>query len=395
MTPEEQWLLQKERVLAWLRLGFSVAALLVIQLNPERIATFPLLSQVSLLLFFIYSLITVAVTRTDKANSKIIGFLTTFLDLVWVSLIVFSTGGSRTPFFVFYLFPVITAGSRYGIRGGLTVAVVGVILYGLIRFSPGTTRPLGIDTFIIRSIYMLVLAYIFGFISEFEKKQNQKLLALYKTASEVATREERRRIARELHDRMLQLLASLTLRMETCRRHLLSSPGELTHELQLMEETTRASMKEIRRFLSGKAAEPWIAGTLIDKLREEMTFLRDGLGVRAVMESEPEEIALPPEVEEETYYVLREGLTNIARHSQASLVQLYLRRVNGEIRGTLNDDGIGFAVSPSASKRNGYGLVAMEERIHRLGGRLSIESSPGNGTRISFSAPLNKPGAQP
>ncbi|MBI2358514.1 MAG: hypothetical protein HYV04_06345 [Deltaproteobacteria bacterium] len=274
------------------------------------------------------------------------------------------------------------------------MALIGVASYGFIRFSFVHANPLGIDTFIIRSIYMLVLAYIFGFISEFEKKQNEKLMALYKTASEAATREERRRIARELHDRLLQFLGSLTLRMETCRRYLINSPAELAGELQGMEETTRLSMNEIRRFLSGHKAEAWVAGTLAEKLREEMRFLRDGLGVRVVMESEPEELTLPPEVEEETFYVLREGLMNIARHSRASRACLSLHQVNGEIRGSLQDDGVGFD-SRSMPGRNGYGLITMEERIKKLGGTLNIDSSSGHGTRISFSAPLKSLGAQP
>lgn len=394
MTPEEQWLLQKERMLAWLRLGFSVAAIVVIQLNPARVARFPILSQIALFSFFAYSLAALYLIQKEKLGAGKIGPVTTCFDFLWVTLLVFSTGASRTPFFVFYLFPVITASSRWGVKGGLTASLVGVTLWGAVRFSPGWPNPLGIDTFIIRSIYLVVLAYIFGFISEFENKQNQKLMALYKTASEVATQEERRRIARELHDRLLQLLASLTLRLEACRRHLLDSPAELSRELQFMEETTRGSMDEIRRFLTGQAAVAWIPGTLIEKLREEMKFLRDGLGVRAVIESEPEELTLPPEIEEETYYLLREGLMNIARHAQASQAQLQLQQVGGRIHGTLADDGVGFEPK-SVTGRNGYGLITMEERIKKLGGTLTINSSPGHGTRISFSAPLKSPGAQP
>ncbi|MBI2997732.1 MAG: sensor histidine kinase [Deltaproteobacteria bacterium] len=372
MTPEEQWLWQKERVLAWVRFGFSLAALLVIQLNPQRLASFPLLSHISLFSFFIYSLLIVILIRRDRLDSQKIGLLTTCLDLLWISLIVLSTGGSRTPFFAFYLFPVITGGSRYGIKGGLIVALLGVASYGFIRFSIVHANPLGIDTFIIRSIYLLVLAYIFGFISEFERKQNQKLMALYKTANEVATHQERRRIARELHDRLLQVLASLTVRLETCRRHLIKSPEELSRELELMERASRSSMEEIRRFLAGKDGQDFTPGTLTEKLREEMHFLRDGLGLRAVLESDPENLTLPSRVEEEIYYVLREGLRNIARHSHASMAQILLTELKGEIHGSLKDDGVGFDVS-AARNGDGFGLVAMDERIQKLGGRLAIQ----------------------
>ena len=248
MTLEDQWLQQKEKTLAWLRVGFSVAAILVIQLNPERVARFPILSYTFLYSFLLYSLLILYLTRREKADSRKIGLVTTCLDLVWISAMVFSTGGSRTPFFVYYLFPVITASSRYGTKGGLLVALVGVALYGFVRYLRLSDRPLGIDIFIIRSIYLFVLAYIFGFLSEFEKKQNEKLMALYKTAGEAATQEERRRIARGLHDRLLQVLASLTLRLETCRRHLIETPKDLSRELALMEQATRGAMAEIRGF---------------------------------------------------------------------------------------------------------------------------------------------------
>ncbi|MBI2987430.1 MAG: sensor histidine kinase [Deltaproteobacteria bacterium] len=387
VTLEDQWLLQKEKTLAWVRLGFSLAALLVVQLNPLRVAKFPLLSHISLFSFFFYSLLVLYLIKKEKWDSRVIGLVTTFLDILWISLMVFSTGGSRAPFFVYYLFPVITASSRYGIKGGLLVALAGAVLYGFIRFSPFWENPLAIDTFIIRTIYLFMLAYIFGFLSEFEKKQNQKLMALYKTAGEAATQEERRRIARELHDRLLQVLASLTLRLETCRRHLMDTREELSRELELMEQATRNSMEEIRRFLTGKDSQDFTPGILIEKLKEEMRFLRDGLGLQVVLESEPEDLTLPSQVEEEIYYVLREGLSNIARHSQASSAELLLTEAGAEVRGSLKDDGVGFDLS-AARNGGGFGLISMEERINKLGGELSIETSPGKGTRISFRAPL-------
>ena len=380
-------------MLAWLRLGFSVAAIVVIQLNPARVARFPILSQIALFSFLVYSLAVLYLTKKEKLGTEKIGVVTTCFDFLWVTLLVFSTGASRTPFFVFYLFPVITASSRWGVKGGLAASLVGVTLWGAVRFSPGWPNPLGIDTFIIRSIYLVVLAYIFGFISEFENKQNQKLMALNKTVAEAATQEERRRIARELHDRLLQLLASLTLRLEASRRHLLSSPSELARELELMEETTRSSIVEIRGFLAGKDTQVLPPGTLLERLREEMKFLRDGLGLTAILETEPEELALPPETEREIYYVLREGLINVARHSHASRAELFLKEADGKIHGSLADDGVGFDPA-KVTDREGIGLITMEERIRRLGGHLSIESAPGKGTRIFLAAPLNIPAAE-
>ena len=102
MTPQDQWISQKERVLAWLRAGFAIVAVVVIQFNPEHVARFPLLSYLSTGSFLIYSLALLYLVLNEKTPSKKIGIITTCMDLVWVSLLVFSTGGAATPFFVYY-----------------------------------------------------------------------------------------------------------------------------------------------------------------------------------------------------------------------------------------------------------------------------------------------------
>jgi signal transduction histidine kinase len=85
--------------------------------------------------------------------------------------------------------------------------------------------------------------------------------------------------------------------------------------------------------------------------------------------------------------VLREGLMNIIRHSQASRADVALRQTENNIRGTLKDDGVGFDVNET---RNGHGLglTNMRQRIQKLKGELDIKSSPGKGTTISFVLPL-------
>jgi signal transduction histidine kinase len=388
MTPEEKWLLQKERVLAWLRAGFALVALLVTQLDVSPADDrFPLVSDLSTTFFLLYSLIILYLTRQQKPNTKKIGLATTSIDLACISLIVLSTGGSATPFFVYYLFPIITASSRYGIRGGLITAFVGVVLYAFIRFGFVWETRRGMDIFIVRSIYLFLLAYIFGFLSESEKKQNQKLLALSKTAGEVATHEERRRIARELHDGLLQSLATHLLRLETCRKHFLQSPKDLNRELQSIEDDTRDSMKLIRRFLANKETQSFPPGMLLEYLKGDLRFLRDGLGMQVVLQTEPEDLSIPEAIEHDLYFVLREGLMNITRHAQASRADLILSQMATEIRGSLSDDGIGFDPKDTGNG-HGLGLMSMKERMEKLRGELDIQSSPGKGARIFFAVPL-------
>jgi signal transduction histidine kinase len=392
ITPEEGWLLRRERAVAWLRVAFAAVAVFVIQLNPERVALFPELSFISLSSFFLYSLVVLYLAWHNKLTSSSLGIVTNSLDVVWIAVIVFSTGGSRTPFFFYYSFPVITASIRWGLKGSLPVALVGVTLYVVVRLSLAAEtmgKPVGTDILLVRSMYLIVLAGIFGYISEFERKQNQRLLTLSKTAGEVAALQERRRINFELHDGILQSLATLILRLEACGKRLPESQKEMADELRSLEELSRDSMKQIRQFLSGQQSNPLVAGTLIEKLREEARFLRDGMGLDVIIESDPEDLELPPKTEREVYYVLREALTNVTRHSHASKVEIQLKRKNGTLEGFLTDNGVGF--SPEHVRQaSGFGLSGMEQRIKEIGGELSVKSSPGQGTNLSFAVSLSE-----
>jgi signal transduction histidine kinase len=388
-TLEDDWLLHRERAVAWLRVGFAALAVIVIQLNPERVARFPLLSFFSLSSFLIYSLAVLYLAKKNKLTAPPIDVLTNSLDVVWIAVIVFSTGGTRTPFFFYYSFPVITASLRWGLKGSLPVAVVGVIVYGIVRLTltaESMDSPIGIDTLLVRSLYLLLLAGIFGYVSEFERRQNHQLHALSKTAGEVATLQERRRIMFELHDGILQSLATLILRLEGCRTRIPGSQKDFIDEMRSLEDLTRASMREIRQFLAGQTTKPLIAGTLVEKLREEARFLRDGMGLDVILESEPEDLDLSAETEREVYYVLREALTNVIRHSHASKVDIQLSQRNGQLAGSLIDNGVGFNV---VRQDPGLGLPAMAQRVKKIGGELFVSSSPGSGTKIAFSVPRN------
>ena len=390
-TPlEESWFLERERAVAWLRLAFAVLAIAVIQLNPERVARFPLMSALVLGSFLIYSGIALVLVVTRKSYLSSFGSVATGLDVVWIALIVFSTGGTRTPFFFYYSFPVITASLRWGLKGSLPVAFIGVAIYIAIRLSlaaESVDQPIGIDTIVVRSLYLIFLAGAFGYISEFEKRQNQKLLALSITAANVAVLQERRRIMFDIHDGILQSLATLILRLESTRARLPESENEAIQELQSAEELTRSTMKDIRAFLAGKTDHPIISGTLLERLQDELRFIQGGLGLEVILDCEPEKLNLPSEIERELYYVLREGLTNITRHSHASRVQFRLKQFENAIEVSLEDNGIGLDLRTAENGR-GLGLRSMKERIEKLGGELALKSSPSSGTKISFSVPL-------
>ena len=390
ITPEEGWLLQREKLLAWLRVAFAIVAVVVIQLNPSRTARFPTLSVVSLGSFLFYSLFILELTRRRTIISKKIGIFTACLDSMFIFLIVFSTGGTRTPFFFYFSFPVLTASLRWGTKGSVFVAFVGVSLYGLIRYSMAAeslATPMAIDTLLVRSMYLIALAYIFGFVSEFEQKQNQRLLALSETAVKAAAVQERRRITYELHDGILQSLATIILRLESCRSRLLESQKELSRDIEGVEDFTRNSMTEIRNFLAGKETQPLTPGTLIEKLRDELEFLQQSLGMEVILESEPEDPCMRDYIEREVYYALREALTNVTKHSHASRVEIHITQGPDLLEASLKDNGVGFD-QDNQKNRSRLGLSGMGDRIKKIGGRLSVKSSPGLGTTVMLAIPL-------
>ena len=118
---------------------------------------------------------------------------------------------------------------------------------------------------------------------------------------------------------------------------------------------------------------------------------RDGMRVKMVVarDHEPgtEEERLHEDLETAVYRVAQEALTNIGRHARAEAVTLELLEVGQELRLTIQDDGVGFE---PGSNSTGFGLKGMRERAELAGGRLEVESSPGNGTRLSATFPVRR-----
>jgi signal transduction histidine kinase len=386
---EHEWFRERELTAAWLRLAFAVIAIVVIQLNPSRVARYPALSAVVLISFLIYSTGAVWLVWKNKLLLTSLGTISTALDTIWIAFIVISTGGTRTPFFFYYSFPVITASLRWGLKGSLPVAGIGVAIYIGIRLSlaaEAMAEPIGIDTLVVRSLYLFMLAGIFGYMSEFEQKQNRKLLVFSRAAGQLAALQERHRIMYELHDGLLQSLATMLLRIESYRARSGETERELA-ELAQLEDMTRKTMSEIRQFLAGKEATPIAPGTLMERLKDELRFLQ-GLGIEVLLDCDPEELDLPVEIERELYYVLREALTNITRHAHATRVAIALRQKNNRVDGSIEDNGLGADIA-HAVNGDRVGMASMRERIEKNGGRFEVRSSPGHGFKIVISVPLD------
>ena len=198
--------------------------------------------------------------------------------------------------------------------------------------------------------------------------------------------EQARRIARELHDQAGQLLAAVYMSLDGLRSHL--APGgesRLARVLGLLNQVE----DEIRRV--AHELRPVILDDL--GLVPALRFLGEGVSKRAGLSVTVEGTThgrLPPRIETELYRMAQEALSNVARHAQASLASIEVRRTEGEVRCEIRDDGRGFdpAVATAPGGRRGLGLDGIRERLAPLGGALEIRSRPGGGTELKIRIPL-------
>jgi two-component system, NarL family, sensor histidine kinase UhpB len=189
---------------------------------------------------------------------------------------------------------------------------------------------------------------------------------------------ERRRIARELHDEVGQTLTGVMLQVEGLAGTI---PEELRAQLDELRETARQGTEEVRRIASRLRPE-----ALEDLgLNSALAALASALGEQARLRIERRlENAVPLSEEQElvVYRIAQEALTNVARHANASRVELRLERSNGDVVLTVRDDGRGL---PPSAFRHSYGIRGMRERAMLIGARLSINGPPNGGTEVQLS----------
>ncbi|MFQ5813347.1 MAG: GAF domain-containing protein [Anaerolineae bacterium] len=197
---------------------------------------------------------------------------------------------------------------------------------------------------------------------------------------ETAVREERRRLARDLHDSVTQSLHSLVLSADTAS-HLLGQnrPAALQDSLGRLGESARQALKEMRLLLYELRLAPLEQLNLVEvlQIRLEAVEHRAGVEARLVVDGPAD---WPKAWEGELYCIAMEALNNALRHARATQVSVRLRGGQNSVELEVTDNGRGFDLQQRPAA--GMGLHNMAERVQRLGGELVIDSAPGAGTRV-------------
>jgi len=201
----------------------------------------------------------------------------------------------------------------------------------------------------------------------------------------IATQEdERRRIARELHDSTSQNLTSLIvgLRMMEAQCAHCPSPTKAA-DLRQVASHTLEEVHDLSMRLRPRVLDDLGLAAALERLAHEWQS-RYKIPVDVVIQLDER---LPGEIETALYRIVQEALTNIARHAQAKSASLLIEKRGGSVRAIVEDDGVGFDPSAQRGERH-LGLLGMRERAELLGGALTIESSPNRGTSIFIEIPL-------
>jgi signal transduction histidine kinase len=212
---------------------------------------------------------------------------------------------------------------------------------------------------------------------------------------------ERERLAREIHDTLAQGMSSIILLLRAARRDLDHAPGAARGRLDEAEKAAAENLEEARTFVRGLAPPVLQRSSLTDALRRvtESAGARSAARMRFEVSGTP--AGLPTEYEVALLRIAQGALGNAGRHAAARNVGVTLTYLDDMVVLDVFDDGRGFDPSAAApaepdgpaepdvpGKGTGYGLRAMRDRARALGGTLTVESAPGEGTAVVASLPL-------
>lgn len=210
-----------------------------------------------------------------------------------------------------------------------------------------------------------------------------------------AQEEERRRVAREIHDGPAQTLANIVLRLEIAERLLELDPSRVKAELIDLKNLVRANLQDIRRIIFDLRPMALDDLGIVPAISKYLDNFQDNYGINCELRIEGREKRLLPAMEVALFRLVQEGMTNVAKHAYSPKVEVWLIYRDEWTIARIRDYGKGFEVK-SAMNTPGehFGLVGMRERVEMFSGRFLIESTLGKGTFIELSIPSSQEGGQ-
>jgi two-component system sensor histidine kinase DesK len=280
--------------------------------------------------------------------------------------------GAPDAFVTLFVYVVAAAGMRLRVRQAIAVIAAVVIGVGAGMLLGGSS------TGTIASLEIVIVS-IGAMMAAFGRKiaANRELQAAREELAVMAVSEERLRIARDLHDLLGHSLSVIALKSELAGRLLEQDPARASQEIDDIQTVTRQALAEVREAVQGYRRQG-----LADALERAESALA-AAGIACDLDRPP--LALPPDVESVLAWAVREGTTNVVRHSGARRCSIRVHAADGAAAVEVDDNGASAARVPA---QVGSGLAGLAERAESLRGTLEAGARPEGGFRLRLTVPL-------
>lgn len=298
------------------------------------------------------------------------------LVAAWAALVIAAPSFAWCSFAIFFLTRTAFRGWAAYVAGGATAAATAV---GLFRMSDWTDIAMLLGPLAAGALLTLIYDKI---------ERDQERLAAGERQAGVAA--ERERVSREIHDTVTQGLASSLLLLEAAQR---SWPAPASNQdVRKAADLLRRNLADTRSLVHELSAPGLESGPLPEALEHAARQYVETIRVQVTGDPRP----LPSEVRHALLRVTQSAVANIKLHARANHASVTLGYLPSAVTLDVYDDGRGFdpGTVPPPSEAGGYGLRAMRQRVEQLGGELSVESTPDEGTIIAAQLPVGPP-AQP
>ncbi len=271
--------------------------------------------------------------------------------------------------------------------GPILIGIVGMIVGGIIELAGPSNfqRVQGI----------LLSYYAIGWLATFlmyaRAARFSRLQKSLRTVSEkvlIAHEEERKRLARDIHDGLGQSMMAIKLNLQMMNARTQSGEQITQGWLPKLISEVSNSIEELRQIAVGLRPSFLEEVEIGDAFNWYGKQFQDKSGIEVRVDA-ADSLAASPKVKEHLFRIYQEALSNIGKHADGRIVDVSLRTVGQRLCLLIKDDGKGFDVSEATDNKQGLGLSTIRERAELLGGVFDLKSSPGNGTTIRVEVPLN------
>lgn len=257
------------------------------------------------------------------------------------------------------------------------ITTVVTVNYGFVTKNPVFLTQL---PFVLVSLIAVILLPVTTYNRNKSDKLKGQLDDANKRISELVKLEERQRIARDLHDTLGQKLTMIGLKSDLAGKLIGKDPGRARAEIEDVRRTARTALQEVREMVTQ------MRGLRLDDELHRLSQLLTAAGIEFALEGDPKLSHTSAMTENVLCMCLKEAVTNVVKHSQASVCSIAIKPKQAELAVSVMDDGTGIYGTPSPYSR-GNGLRGMKERLEFVNGSMEIDSGKDRGTVIVFRVP--------